>query len=271
MTIQEVIDKILAYHPKIDETNTCDGFKCGNPQDECTGIVTSVAASIEVIKKAAQLGANLLIVHEPSFYTHFDKTEWLANNEVFKEKLELLDKYGIAIWRNHDHIHAHKPDGIMYGNMMELGWQDYLIGDPEKLGFEYHFKLPETTVKDLCLFLKEKIGLNAVRVIGNVDAKISTVAFAGHLYVSVPEEKGTILSNDMNIDVLIPGELIDWTTASYMRDAGQLGKNKAILHIGHMSMEELGMKWAVNWIKELVDNQLPVTFVPSADMYQYVL
>jgi putative NIF3 family GTP cyclohydrolase 1 type 2 len=268
MKIQDVVDKILAYHPDIpDKPGACDGFKCGNPQDECSGIVTSVAPSIEVIRKTAELGANLLIVHEPAFYTHLDQTEWLADNEVFQEKLALLNKHGISIWRDHDHIHAHKPDGIAYGNMMELGWQDYVMTDE---GFTRSYRLPETTVRELALFLKEKLGLNGVRVIGNIDAEVSTVAFVGHIYPPVPEQSATQLANDKDIDVLIPGELIDWTTASYMRDAGQLGKNKAILHIGHMSMEELGMKWAVNWISDLTGGSVPVTFVRSADMYQYV-
>jgi putative NIF3 family GTP cyclohydrolase 1 type 2 len=271
MKIQEVVDRILAYHPQIaDRSDGCDGFKSGNPQDECTGIVTSVAPSVEVIRKTAELGANLLIVHEPAFYTHLDKTDWLENNEVYLEKRELLNKHGIAIFRDHDHIHAHKPDGIAEGVMRELGWQDYLTEgkDPSKPRF---FTLPKTTVRELALFLKDKIGLNGVRVIGNIDAEVSTVAFAGHIYLPLPEERATILANDEDIDVLIPGELIDWTTASYMRDAGQLGKHKAILHLGHMNMEELGMKWAVQWIGELTCHQVPVTFVRSADMYQYVL
>ncbi|MCL2057870.1 MAG: Nif3-like dinuclear metal center hexameric protein [Oscillospiraceae bacterium] len=269
MKIQDVVDKILAYHPEIpdDKPGACDGFKCGNPGDDCTGIATSVAPSVDVIRRTAELGANLLIVHEPAFYTHLDKTEWLAGNEVFKEKKAILDKHGIAIWRDHDHIHSHKPDGIFHGNMMELGWQDYLVGEER---FERYFRLPKTTVRALALFLKEKIGLNGVRVIGNIDAEVSTVAFVGHIYPPTPEERATTFANDKDIDVLIPGELIDWTTASYMRDAGQLGKNKAILHIGHMSMEELGMKWAVNWIGDLISHELPVTFVRSADMYQYV-
>ena len=68
MKIQQVIDRILAYHPDLPAGQpTCDGFKSGDPQAECTGIVTSVQASVEVIRKTAELGANLLIVHEPTF------------------------------------------------------------------------------------------------------------------------------------------------------------------------------------------------------------
>jgi putative NIF3 family GTP cyclohydrolase 1 type 2 len=267
MTIQQVIDAILSYHPKIERPETCDGFKCGNPSDECRGIVTTCMPTVEVIRKTAELGYNLIICHEPSFYSHMDKTDWLEGKVgVYDEKLKLLNDNGIAIWRDHDHIHAHKPDGIFYGVMKELGWDEYLTEDPDR---PRYFKLPKTTVRELARFLKEKLQLNAVRVIGNVDAEITTVAFGGHVYPPVPEQNATNLLN--TVDVLIPGELIDWTVTSYARDAVQLGKNKAILHIGHFNSEELGMKYAATWIMKLIDPSIPVEFVRSGDPYQYVL
>ena len=57
MTIREITDKILEYHPKFDEDyDGCDGFKSGNPDDECTGIVSALVPTVEVIRKTAKLG-----------------------------------------------------------------------------------------------------------------------------------------------------------------------------------------------------------------------
>ena len=57
MTIREITDKILEYHPKFDASyDGCDGFKSGNLDDECTGIVSALVPTVEVIKKAAALG-----------------------------------------------------------------------------------------------------------------------------------------------------------------------------------------------------------------------
>ena len=269
MKIQEVIDRILAYHPALNRDKTCDGFKTGNPEDECTGIVTTCCASVEVIRKTIELGANLIICHEPAFYLHYDPTDWLeGKNEVYDEKRKLCDDHGIAIWRDHDHIHTHKPDGIRQGLMMELGWQDYLVGDTNK---PIRFHLPETTVRELALFLKEKIGLNGVRVIGNLDAKVRNVVVCGHILPSPANETAaTELLNSDDVDVIIPGECIDWTTACYARDAGQLGKNKALISLGHINSEELGMKYAAVWVRELVGDEVKVQYVKSADLYQYV-
>lgn len=50
------------------------------------------------------------------------------------------------------------------------------------------------------------------------------------------------------IDAIIPGEIIEWTVLSYIRDAVQLGKNKAVFNIGHFNLEELGMKYAARFV-----------------------
>lgn len=89
MTIREITDKILEYHPKFDASyDGCDGFKSGNPDDECTGIVSALVPTVEVIKKAAALGCNLLYVHEPSYYSTPDYPDWRAGfeNKIYEEK-----------------------------------------------------------------------------------------------------------------------------------------------------------------------------------------
>ena len=98
MTIQEVIDKILQYHPAIMRYTGCDEFKCGDPSAECTGIVTAMDATVNVVKKAAELGANLIIVHEPTNYTSSDRPGWYEDfkNDVFAEKWKILSDNGIV-------------------------------------------------------------------------------------------------------------------------------------------------------------------------------
>src|ERR1700759_2002861 len=106
-------------------TGTVDTLKSGKPGTVVTGIVTSMFATVEVIRQAIDLGANFIIAHEPTFYNHEDKIDWLANDEGYKYKQDLLDKHNIAVWRNHDTIHRHKPDGVTKGVLDQLEWQQY--------------------------------------------------------------------------------------------------------------------------------------------------
>ena len=109
MKISEIIDKLEAYHGPLEpERRTCDIVQYGDPDQICTGIVLSCCPTAEVIRKAAELGCNLIIGHEPLFYDGWDETDWLQDNCVYQAKKQLLDRLGIVVYRDHDHIRRRK-------------------------------------------------------------------------------------------------------------------------------------------------------------------
>lgn len=271
MTIQNIIDAILAYHPDIGDRRTCD-VAVGAPTDrECTGILISIAPTVPVIRRAIEIGANFIFVHEPTFFSGYDdECEWLAGSDVYAEKLALLVDNGITVYRDHDHIHMHRPDGIFYYMMKQLGWLEYEI-PCEGMGHEV--KLPPTRLGDLVQHVKERMGLQTIRYIGNPDAIVSYIGFCGHL---LPGPHTNWSNNDMvaaswKYDVVIPGETVDWTLPLYIRDAAALGKPMAMIVPGHFVQEEAGMRWAAEWLRPLLkDDSLPITFVSAGDMWQYM-
>ena len=291
MTIQEVIDRILAYHPEFGPDYAgCDEFKCGDPSDECTGIVTAMDATVQVVRKAAELGANLIIVHEPTNYTSMDKPGWNEDfkNDVYEEKERLLKEHGIAVWRDHDHMHAHRPDGIFTGVLRYLGWEEYAETDTS-MGMFAHFivTLPaekETTLQKLLAALQDTIGMNGVRYVGPDDMPVKKLAIVGHLYPmqgpdpemnhrGFPKEYSVEIIRyfeEQNVDVVLPGETIDWTLLSYVRDAVELGQQKAVIPLGHFNWEELGMRYAKEWVQALAGPELSVTYVPTGDMWKFL-
>ena len=283
MKIREVIDKILDYHPYIPGYKGCDDYKCGNPEDECTGVVTALTPNISVIRKAIELGANLIVVHEPTFYTSADEDGWNEpfENEVYRIKRKLLDDHGITVWRDHDHMHFHDPDSIFTGVLKYLDWEDRAVADHDTGLFgHFYVTIPEMTVEQLCQYLCERIGMRGCRIVGDRNARVSTVALVGHLYpMNYHKSNGEEGEYSVSIidvlerkaDVIIPGEVIDWTVLSYVRDAYELGKTKAVINLGHFNWEELGMKYMKDWLSELLENKLEVTYVPSGDMYDFVI
>jgi hypothetical protein len=79
---------------------------------EVTKIATTFMATVDVIHRAAEAGVNLIITHEPTWFTGMDGTDWLAEDEVYRAKKALIEPDNIAIWRFHDHMHMAKEDGI---------------------------------------------------------------------------------------------------------------------------------------------------------------
>ena len=66
MTIQEILDRVSEYHPDLGEDyHGCDEVKFGDCSQECTGIVSALVPTVDVIRRAVELKANLLYVHEP--------------------------------------------------------------------------------------------------------------------------------------------------------------------------------------------------------------
>lgn len=268
MTIQNIIDAILAYHPDIGDRRTCDVAVGGDTNVECTGILVSIAPTVAIVRKAIEIGANFIFVHEPTFFSGYDdECQWLEGNAVYEEKLALLRDNGIVVYRDHDHIHSHKPDGIFHYLIKQLGWAEYVVPGTR----EMEIVLPETTLGELVQHVKKAMCLEHIRYIGNPDAKVSKVGFCGHL---LPGPHTNWSNNDQvkaswKYDVIIPGETVDWTAPLYYYDAALLGKNTGMIIPGHFVQEEAGMRWAHEWLRPLVGEELPITFVAAGDLFNY--
>jgi hypothetical protein len=70
LTVQQVIDIILKEIPGAPFTKTVDTLKSGDGQQVVAGIVTTMFATVDVIRKTVSLGANFIIAHEPTYYNH---------------------------------------------------------------------------------------------------------------------------------------------------------------------------------------------------------
>ena len=279
MLISEVIDKIVASSgdvmmgEKIDPPTTRDIVIHGSTGKECTGIVTTCFASVDVIREAARRGANLIVSHESIFWNHMHN-EPLADWPTFKEKAALLDEYGITVWRYHDHIHAGIPvgpdgalrDGIFYGLAVELGWEDYLV--PDQLSC-MDYVIPATPVREVAEHVVRCAGVTGCRIIGDADAPVSRIRVPYHLFGN--EDLPAIRALEFDgIDCYIAMECVDFTASEYVRDASQLGHPRAIVNLGHFNGEEPGMKFIVGWLTDLFEGALPVSFVQSGDVFTFV-
>lgn len=275
MQIQEILSRLEQWHQPFVREKTRDTVKCGDPGQECTGIAVSVYGSAEVIQKAARQGCNLLISHESIFFgDEFDPKGFL-NNKALEQKQALLKQTGMVVYRDHDRIHGMgggphqetrvRNDYIFYGIMKELGWENWVQGDPMK---PLWYKIPETTVRQLADFLMEKMNLNGIRVVGDLEADVSTVFFAEHCMGHGDQDK---INQAVRADVIIPLEICDWTVSAYVRDAVTFGEHKAILEMGHFNTEELGMKYMMDWLPEAIGtSDIPMVYIPSGDAFQYV-
>jgi putative NIF3 family GTP cyclohydrolase 1 type 2 len=254
ITVGQIMDSFISEVPGAPFHKTVDTLKCGKRETVVSGIVTTMFPTLEVIKKTIGLGANFIIAHEPSFYNHSDETEWLQNDEVYRYKWDLLTKNKITIWRNHDYIHSHIPDGVLEGVVNKLNWKAYQDAKESTV-----FHLPVLDLKTLVQKLKTGLGISTVRYIGDLSQSCHKIlllpgAYGGKRHV---EAIGATQP-----DVLVCGEIQEWETAEYIRDARSKGQKISLLVLGHAVSEEPGAEYMAAWLKKNFPG-IAATHIPS--------
>lgn len=260
LTIQGVMDLILKSIPGAPFKQTVDTIKAGSADQPVTGIVTTMFATIEVIRKAIALGANFIIAHEPTFYNHADDTSWLQQDDVYKYKWDLLQKHKMVVWRFHDYIHAHKPDGVLTGVVEALGWQQYYDAkDP------YVVSIPAASLQQIITLVKSRLGIDHLKFIGDTTQSCSRIVLAPGAAGGMRQIAGLQVKKP---DVLICGELNEWETSEYVRDLRATGSKTSLIVLGHIVSEEPGLEWLVKWLQPQVPG-VKVTHIPSTDAFSW--
>ncbi len=253
-TVQNVIDDILSQVPGAPFDASVDTVKAGDPETEVTGIVSTFMATQLVLQRAVELGANLVIAHEPTFYNHLDETDWLADDPVYAAKRAYLQEHGLTVWRFHDHWHAHEPDGIYTGVLGRLGWAHLADGALVTLA-------EPLTFAALIRHVTERLGVESPRVIGDPAMPVRTVG----VLVGAPGGRAQI-SVLPHVDALIAGEVAEWETTEWVRDSITQGTPKGLIVTGHQRSEEAGMVYFAQWLRDRQPT-IPIWSVSSGDPF----
>ena len=261
ITAQEVIDRIKKNVGVEWKEPTVDAFKAGDPQTPVTGVAVTMMATLDVLQRAAAQGQNLIITHEPTFYSHEDNPAQLPQGEkdaVLAQKRAFIAEHHLIIWRFHDHQHQMHKDQVELGNVHKLGWEKY-----QDASNQYLFTIPETTVEKLTEELRVKLHAAVPRIGGDRQMKVTRIAFSPGAAGS-GREIGALEMPD--VQVLIAGETPEWETVEYVADAHSEGRAKALILLGHIASEQAGMEECTRWLRTLV-SEVPIEFVATADMW----
>jgi putative NIF3 family GTP cyclohydrolase 1 type 2 len=257
-TAAQIIERIQKNVGVPWHKETVDTIKAGNPNTPVTGIVTTFAATLDVLQRAAASGKNLIVTHEPTFYNHLDQTTEFENDPVYRAKRQFIDEHGLVVFRFHDHWHARHPDGILEGMTNALGWQKFRSPANPHL-----FVMPEQTLDRMAYDTATRLKIKTARVIGDPKTKVTK---AGLLPGAAGEESQVKMLEMDDVEVLVVGEAREWETTEYVRDAITEGRHKALLILGHVVSEEAGMEECARWLKTFV-MEVPIEFMPAKEPF----
>jgi len=258
MTAREVVDLIAKNSGvPVSERSYRDTFKLGNPDATVAGIATTVMATFDMLKRAHAAGLNMVISHEDTFWNDRDDVKDLTENPLYKLKTEWAQKNGMIVWRDHDHLHAMKPDFTVVGSLRSVG----VKGGENAAMAPRIMTIPETTFGEFAAQLQRLTGSRAFRCAGDPKARVSKILLGpGYATPRMTAEA----------DVVIGGEQQEadggFDNIEYVRDAASLGMAKCVIMLGHVISEQPGMEDYANWMRTFI-HDVPIQFVPAEEPY----
>ena len=258
LTAAQVVDRLKANVGVPWRQQTVDNIVAGNGDTPVKGIATTMMATLDVLKRASAAGANLVITHESTFFSHQDTVDQLKNDKTYLHKLDFINKNAMVVFHFHDHWHARRPDGINAGMARELGWEKYADRENPRL-----YIFPSTPLIRLVRDIERKLHARTMRIVGDPKLPVSRV-LASWGYVS--QFPGTNLIARPDVDVLVAGETREWELVEYVQDMISSGTRKALIVIGHVLSEQSGMKLCADWLKGFI-NEVPVQFIPATEPF----
>jgi putative NIF3 family GTP cyclohydrolase 1 type 2 len=127
-------------------------------------------------------------------------------------------------------------------------------------------KLPGIPVSDVIRQAKTSLGLKNVRVVGDLGQSCERVAVLPGAWGG-RNQIGALMREKP--DLILCGEISEWETAEYIRDARALGEKRTLVVLGHALSEEPGMFWMAGWLQPQIPG-IKVTHVPSNEPFIWV-
>jgi putative NIF3 family GTP cyclohydrolase 1 type 2 len=258
LTGAEIIQRIKERVGIPWRAQTVDNIVAGLAETRVRGIATTMMATLDVLQRAAAAGRNMVITHEPTFFSHQDTRDTLTQDPVYQFKDAFVREHDMVVFHFHDHWHAMKPDGIALGMARELGWEKN--ADPANLR---EFRFAGVRLQQLAGQVRTRLGARTVRVIGDPALRVNRAAASWGYFTFNP---ANLVVARPDIDLFIVGETREWETVEYVQDLIASGKKKALIVIGHVASEQAGMKYCAEWLKGFV-TEVPVEFVPASEPF----
>lgn len=244
----------------VNSERTVDTFKAGSPDMPVKGIAVGWMSYFDSLRRAVELGCNLFITHEPTYYDHRDTDESVFEFEIARKKKEFIKEHNLAIIRCHDVWDQYLKLGIpdSWGSLLEFK-NCVLTRD-----FYRVYELPDISAIQLARHVAGKVaklGQQGVQLIGPADKTVSRVAIGTGAITPF-----RFMVKEFKADIIITTD----DGISYWRDAAlAIDMNFPMIVVNHPCSEEFGMKNLANHLLQKYPT-VPVHHIPQKCMYRII-
>lgn len=234
--------------------DTVDRIIIGNPETVARKIGTCWLPNWETCRKAVAAGVNVLITHEPTFYTHRDLGEvpgFLENKSDYtkaqylsqiEKKKKWINDNGLVIIRNHDTLDALQERGIPFAFGQFLGFSNSDIIASRIYYNVYKFnKQPASSFARTIAGKLKELGQPGIAFYGDPAREVSSVG-VGTGWICDPMDYA-----DLKPDVFIA---IDDVIRTHIQTVYSEDTGHPLIVINHGVSEEMGMRSLNQIIRE---------------------
>ena len=262
MNATDIFNHFMAKADWVDPATTVDGVIVGDPKREIGHAVVTWISSFDAVREAVRRGAELLITHEPTFWTHRDElTQW-QKTELFAKKKGYIEEHGLVILRNHDVWDVFPELGIpwAWARFLELGDQP---AARDHRGYQHRYDIEPVSVDELAERIAAKtatIGEPTVHVIGDgaqIVSRVGTGTGCGcdtHTYVEMGCDVSVVCDDGVHY----------WGQIQYAQDLGH-----PVIRVNHGTSEEPGMMTLTQYVAETFPT-LKVGHLPHPCFYRQI-
>ena len=243
----DIYNYLDSYAPVKDQLGYDNaGFLFGSRNTEEKRVLLSLDATTEVIKEAAEFGAELIITHHPVI---FKSVKCVFPEDTTGKKIyELADKK-LCVISMHTNLDA-APGGVNDSLIKKLGAEEYFT--PESAPFKRIGNLnEEKTLHEYIKFVKSSLHSNGLRYYdaGRPVKKIGCIGGAG--------DEGLTDAYNLGCDTYVTADI----RYHVFLDAKELGMN--LIDADHFCTENPVM----HDLKMLLDKQFPGVIFKVSDVH----
>jgi putative NIF3 family GTP cyclohydrolase 1 type 2 len=214
---------------------TVDRIIIGNPETQIVKIGTAWMPYWETCRQALAQGINVMVVHEPTFYTHWDLDGENFYPETIAEKKRWLEESGLVIIRCHDVLDKiQAPFGMPFAFGRALGFADSDIIRARTYYNVYRCEpAPALEVARRIAHSLKPFGQPGVGFYGDAARLIESVGVGTGMACN-PLDFADL---EPDMFVVINDTIRTWTQGEFSRDTGM-----PMVVVDHGTSEEFGIK-----------------------------
>ncbi len=177
MNTNDLHQHLLDNAPWVDRARTVDTVKAGDPFRPIRTVGVGWIASIDNLRAAVELGCDLFVTHEPTFWQHEAPEDKLRHVPPGEAKTKLLAESNLVVLRCHDVWDLWPEIGIRETWAGWLGLTD-LVAEGDD-GWHALYAVEPVPLRQLARRVARRIaplGEDSVSVIGQPERIVSRVA-----------------------------------------------------------------------------------------------